>query len=59
MPTKKEPPTPKYKLGDRIMEAPKSSFSKQAESAPREGIIAEEPFNKPDTRGATRFLYKV
>ena len=59
MPTKKEPPTPKYKLGDRIMEAPKSSFSKQAESAPRKGIIAEEPFNKPDTRGATRFHYKV
>tara|TARA_R100000008_G_scaffold86152_1_gene78126 strand:+ start:2514 stop:2753 length:240 start_codon:yes stop_codon:yes gene_type:complete len=59
MPIKKAAPTPKYKLGERIMEAPKSSFSKQAESAPRKGIIAEEPFNKPDTRGATRFHYKV
>ena len=59
MPIKKEPPTPKYKLGDRIMEAPKSSFSQNAEASPRKGIITEEPFNKPDVRGATRFHYKV
>ena len=59
MTTKKTPPTPKYKLGDRVMEAPKSSFSMQAEHKSRTGVITEDPFNKPDAKGATRFHYKV
>ena len=65
MATKKPRSAPKYKLGDRIIEAQKSNFSLQKEKSRRKGTIIEAPDNtehplaKRNSIGAIYYHYKV
>tara|TARA_R100000008_G_scaffold78631_1_gene59727 strand:- start:458 stop:733 length:276 start_codon:yes stop_codon:yes gene_type:complete len=71
MATRKGPPTPKYKEGDRVIKKNTNQFAGEEGlsiigKGAWKGVIVEDPEdgfvpykNIPDKKGSTRFHYKV